>query len=325
MRPGAGYLPTLAPGRSRGAPAERESSDSTVAKGPHGAPAERESSDSTVAKGPRGAGSVVARGAGVGPRAEASRMTRLRSAPRQTYRIYSEEAFLAAEDCQVEAAAGPGSTCEPEFALLGLVGSQREPRRWRRFAVLAALASVTAAVAGVVASNATRSRSESDRGFAARSAIRGGPRREVVADRPSARWLDAHLRKRLRRASAAVRRVADRRLLPAGRRRLSARSYLPPRPTHLTATASARATAATPAIPSTAAPSTATSATAAPATATSAVEVPAAAVRVTAAPSAAATAPITAATTATATASTPVAAAATPARGAGSEFGFERR
>ncbi len=244
-------------------------------------------------------------------------MTRLRSAPRRTYRIYSEEEFLAAEDVRVEAGIGAGSASElePEFALLGPAGPRHKPKRWGGLAALVALTSVVAAVVGVVALNATRSKPRIDRGIAAR----GGSPPEIVADRPSMRPLDAHPRKRLRRTSMAVRRVVEHRLFSAGR--LSAHRYhppwptLPPRPTRPTATASAPATPATPTIPATPA----TSAT--PAT----PPAPVAAAPTTAATTAATTAVTT--ETATATAGTPVASATavTPAaRGAGAEFGFER-
>jgi hypothetical protein len=68
MRPGAGYLPTLALGRPRGRPTEPCAHPGVAL---------------------------------VGPTPGASPVTLLRSAPRPAYRIYSEEEFLA-EDWQVE-------------------------------------------------------------------------------------------------------------------------------------------------------------------------------------------------------------------------------
>ncbi len=166
-------------------------------------------------------GPVVADGPGLDPEAGALRVTLLRSAPRQAYRIYSEEEFLAAEDWQVEA--------EPEFALLGQ-SPQREPRRWGRLAALAALTSVVTAVIGVVALNATRSKPESNRGFAGRIAARRGSPEEIVAARSSIRPLGERPRKRTRRASVPVRRATERRSLPAGRPPIPTHPYLPPQP-----------------------------------------------------------------------------------------------
>jgi hypothetical protein len=186
MRPGAGYLPTLALGRPRGFTTEPACAVPGVAM--------------------------------VGSAAGASPVTLLRSTPRQAYRIYSEEEFLAAEDWQVEA--------EPEFALLGHAGPRREPKRWGGLAALAALTSVVAAVVGVAALNATRSKPQSNR----RIATRGGSPPEIVADRPSIRRLDTPPRKHIRRASAVVRRVPEHRPLPVGRPLSSERPYLPPEP-----------------------------------------------------------------------------------------------
>ncbi len=270
MRPGAGYLPTLALGRSRGCTTEPASTDPGVA-------------------------TVV-------PATGALLVTLLRSAPRQAYRIYSEEEFLAAEDWQAEAEPVPG--CEPEFALLGGAG-QREPRRWGRLVAVAALASVVAAVVGVVALSATRSRPGNDRRFAD-GGITPAPSRArspqgsapvgIVAERSSVRSLYKRPRPRIRRASPVVRPVAARRPRPVGRPPITAHPYLPPQPPPPAETASVPTTAATTATPTTATPTTAA----------------------------------TTATPTTATASTPVAAttatAATPAaRGADAEFGFERR
>ncbi len=172
-------------------------------------------------------------------------MTLLRSTPRQVYRIYSEEEFFAAEDWQADAQA--------EFALSGQEDPRREPRQWGRFAALAALASVVAAIVGVVALNAPRSGSGSDRRFAdvglaqlrTRARPPRGRPREIVAGRLSIRPLDAgppkgyhpgsgiyweESPKHARRASASVRRVAERRPRPAGRLPSSAPPYLPPQP-----------------------------------------------------------------------------------------------
>jgi hypothetical protein len=162
--------------------------------------------------------------------AEATRVTLLRRAPRQAYRIYSEEEFLAAEDWQAEVVTGvgvePASEFEPEFALLGQAGPRREPKRWGGLAALAALTSVVAAVVGVVALNATRSKPQSNR----RTAARGSSSPEIVADRPSIRRLDTPPRKHIRRASVVVRRVPEHRPLPVGRPLISERPYLPPEP-----------------------------------------------------------------------------------------------
>ncbi len=194
MRPGAGYLPTLALGRPRGRTTEPACTDRGVAR--------------------------------AGLKAGALRMTLSRSAPRQAYRIYSEEEFLAAEDWQVEP--------EPEFALLGRVGQQRRPTQWGRLATLAALTSVVGAVVGVVALHATRSRPESDRRFAdggiALPPTRAGSPQEIVADRSSVRPLDARSRKHTRRAYVSVRRLAERRPRPVGRSPIPAHPYLPPQP-----------------------------------------------------------------------------------------------
>jgi hypothetical protein len=262
MRPGAGYLPTLALGRSRGGTTEPACAD-------------------------RG-------GATVGSTAGALQVTLLRSAPRRAYRIYSEEEFLAAEDWQVEV--------EPEFALLGQADPHRAPARWGRVAGLAALASVVATVVGVVALNATRSRSESDRRLTGRIAARGGPSLQIFADRSSVRPRYQRSRTRIRRA-VAVRRVAERRPLPVGRPR-STHAYIPSQPPPPATTAiseiagttttntTAAATAGTAPVASTAAP----------------------------APAVGATAP----TTVPAATGTPAGHTAA-ASGADSEFGFERR
>jgi hypothetical protein len=187
----------------------------------------------------RPCGDAHPRACGRGPGISPPWPSAARVAP--AYRIYSEEEFLAAEDWQGEA--------EPEFALLGQAGPQREPRRWGGLAALAALTSVVAAVVGVVALTATRSKPQGDR----RIAARGGSSPEIVADRPSVRPLDAHPRKRLRRASVAVRRAAEHRLLPADRPLTTAHPYLPPEPPSpaptpapvpVNAPASAKATAA---------------------------------------------------------------------------------
>jgi len=145
-------------------------------------------------------------------------VTPLRSTPRQAYRIYSEEEFLAAEDWQVEA--------EPEFALLGKASPRRVPKRWGGPAALAALTTAVVAVVGVVALNATRSNPQSNRRIAAR---RGSPP-EIVADRPSIRAPVVRLRKPTRRAPVALRRVTEHRPPPVGRPPISAHAYLRPEP-----------------------------------------------------------------------------------------------
>ncbi len=231
----------------------------------------------------------------MGSTAGALHVTRLRSTPRQAYRIYSEEEFLAAEDWHGEA--------EPEFALRGQAGRRREARRWGGFAAPMALASVVAAVVGVVALHVARSRSQSERGFAVGVATRGRSPAEIVAARSSAEPLDSPPRKRTRQGSVAVRRVAEHRPLPANRPPRSAHPYRSSRPTPPAEAVSVPTTPAGAAISTTAASTTAASGTAAPT-------------------------PVTTATPTTATASTPAATAtvaASPTRGAGAEFGFERR
>ncbi len=301
MRPGAGYLPTLALGRPRGRTTEPACADPGVPT--------------------------------VGPTAGGSRVTLLRPALRQAYRIYSEEEFLAAEDWQAEAEAGAGPESgaefepayefEPEFALLGEAGPRREPRQWGRLAALAALTSVVAAVVGVVALNVARSKSESDRRLAGRIAAGGGSLPEIVADRSSIRPLEARPRKHTQRASVTVRRATERRLRPVGRSPIPAHAHIPPPPTPPVATASAPTTTATSAIPTMAAASpteatTGTSTTAGTSTTgTSTTGTPTTGTPTTGTPT-------------TAAASTPVAtttttAATSAAGGAGAEFGFERR
>lgn len=155
------------------------------------------------------------------PAAGATPVMLLRSTPRQAYRIYSEEEFLAADDWQVEAEPGYGSEpepareVEPEFALLGQ-HRPRSPRPWGTLAALAALTSAMVAVVGVVALNATRSQPHGDRRFAARIAARESSPPEIVADRPRVRRLDmtsprTHVRQ-------VVRRVSERRPLAPERR-----------------------------------------------------------------------------------------------------------
>ncbi|MGH2855083.1 MAG: hypothetical protein ACRDLF_12935 [Solirubrobacteraceae bacterium] len=90
-------------------------------------------------------------------------MTLLGRAPREAYRVYSEEEFFAVEDWLVEA--------EPDVAAIG----GREPRPWGRVAGIAALTAVVTAVAGVVAFNEVRSRAGTDRRLASRKAVPGPP------------------------------------------------------------------------------------------------------------------------------------------------------
>jgi hypothetical protein len=218
-----------------------------------------------------------------------------RSKPRQAYRVYSEEEFLAAEDWQVEA--------EPEFALLGQASPRRQPKRWGGLAALAALTTAVVTVVGVVALNATRSKPQSNRRIAARE---GSPP-EIVANRPSTQPLGAPSRSPTRRASVLGRRIAGRGPRPVGRSPITAHPHRPPPPTPPADAASARATAAsaaTPATPSTTAPTTTAPTTAVP-------------------PAVIAPTPSTATASTSATAAT--ATAATPAGRADAEFGFERR
>jgi hypothetical protein len=102
-RPGAGYLPTLALGRPRGPPPLRAARD-------------------------------------VAAPTLAPPMTLLRRPPRQVYRVYSEEEFLAAEDWSLEPPAeGPSSS------------------PWGRVAGIAALTGAVAMVVGVVVMSESRS------------------------------------------------------------------------------------------------------------------------------------------------------------------------
>lgn len=291
MRPGAGYLPTLALGRPRGRTTEPLCVHLGVAP--------------------------------AGPPEGASPVMLLRPSPRPPYRIYSEEEFLAAEDCQVEVEPGFGEDFEPAreltpapgLALLGRTGPRCESKRWGGLAALAALASVVAAVVGVVALNATRSQPRSDRRFAGRVVAGGGSPPGIVAARPSTRSFVASSRKpTTKRASVSIRRITGRE--PRSIRWLSITAHLHrrPQPTPPAETASA-STASEPATRPTATRPTTAPARTAPATT---------------APTTAATVVSTTATPAVATASTPVATAAATAatpsvRGAGAEFGFERR
>ncbi len=224
MRPGARYLPTLVLGRSRGACAERKVPGPALA---------------AATPGP----AVTAAGA--------PHVTLPRSTPRPAYRIYPEEAFLAAEDWRGEAA--------PKPSLPNRADPHREPWRWRRVAVLAALASVVAAVVGVVTWNATRSRSASDRRLAGGTAA---PRRtppEIVAQRPS-RPLDSPPGKPSRRASMPVGRVTKRDRRSGGRAPFRAHPHLPPPPAPPAEDASSPITAAN-TTATTATPTTATAST----------------------------------------------------------------
>jgi hypothetical protein len=238
--------------------------------------------------------------------AGATLVTLLRQAPRQPYRIYSEEEFLAAEDWQVDAEPGYGSEpgpaydVEPEFALLGQ-HRPRAPRPWGSLAALAALTSAVVAVVGVVALNATRSQPPSDRRFAGGIVDRGSSSLEIAADRPSVRRLGASPRKSTRRVSVLARRIAGR----VGRTPTAAHPHRPSQP--VSPTTSAPTAASTPATPTPATPSTAAPTTAAATPAATAPATPA---------SAAASTPVAANT---ATAPTPT------ARRADAEFGFERR
>jgi hypothetical protein len=205
-------------------------------------------------------------------------------APRQPYRVYSEEEFLAAEDwCEsVEA--------EPALA----AGGECAPRPWGRAVVLVALSAVVAAVTGVVAMNEARSRAGSGRRFASRRIVPGLPREDhATSSLPTGRGsYGGEPSRRLRAgwASATARPVAERdaHVLP----RLAAHTSVhsqprPPERAAISATAATRTVTGTPAM--------------APATTSTPVALPAA------------------------TATTAMAASdAASARGASSEFGFER-
>jgi hypothetical protein len=271
MRPGAGYLPTLVLGRPRGLSAEP--------------------------------------GAATEPGVR--HMTLLRSAPRQVYRVYPEEEFLAAEDWRepVEAAR--------DFAPVGGC----EPRPWGRVAAVAALTAVIAAVVGVVAINGARSRAGIDRMSASRRIALGGRVAKPAAialnaSRPTG-WDTPRHGHAL--GTAAPRRAAERNAVllalvrarrPGFEPRAASAAGADATQTRAPSPAAAPARADTPLRPASTATATTTAATAGPATATAASPP-------TAAPETAE--PATAAATATAASTTTAA-----ARGVGQEFGFER-
>ncbi len=273
----------------------------------------------SCAGGPPGGG-IAGDASGLYTVAGALLVTLPRSKPRQAYRIYSEEEFLAAEDWQVDA--------EPELALLGQASPRRQPKRWGGLAALVALTTAVVAVVGVVALNATRSKPQSNRRIAAR---RGSPP-QIVADRPGTQPPGEPPRSPARRASVLGRRIAARGPHAAGRPTTTAHPHRPPPPTPPTDAASEPATAA-PETPTTAPPNTtATPATASTTPPSKTAPTTAASTAAPATPPTTATAstPVAASTatgtTSTATGTTPTATGATStANGADAEFGFERR
>jgi hypothetical protein len=245
-------------------------------------------------------------------------MRPLFSAPRQPYRVYSEEEFLAAEDW-----------CEPLETEPAIPASgDCAPRPWGRAVVCAALSAVVVAMTGVVVMNEARSKAGSGPRFASRRVL---PR--LPFESSSTNWLptdraassgDVHRRLSAGRASAMARPVAGHgehvspplavhthtsiqthtsiRSQPSP----VARAVVPmPAATREEGTASTGIT-----VPATVAAETGTAGTVPAATTT-----PVAASVTTATH---ATAPAPTATTAMAASDT------TPARGASSEFGFER-
>jgi hypothetical protein len=188
---------------------------------------------------------------------------------------------------------------EPEFALVGQASPGDEPKGWVRLAAFATLATVLGAVAAVVVLNRVGSRSGHDRRFAD-SAVLSEP-------------LETHSRAHVRQPPGTVRRASRRRTRRTGGRTMpvdtSIRSVTPAaRASSIAKPASAAAGVATGAAPAAA---TAVSAVAERATAT--------AVTTTSTHAPAAT-PVS-----TATRAAPTASVSAVARGAGSEFGFERR
>jgi hypothetical protein len=193
------------------------------------------------------------------------RMSLPRSAPRQVYRVYTEEEFLAAEDWSMEA--------EPDFAPI----PDGEPRPRGRVAAVAALTAVVAAVVGVVAISGARFSAGIDPRFASRRIAPTPPRedrwtRSLPADRGSS-GVGMRRRRRIRQASTAIRRAAERHALRAAAPPpLVAHTYVssqshPAATVATSAPASAGPAIATAASPPTAAPATTASVTAATATA----------------------------------------------------------
>ncbi len=246
-------------------------------------------------------------------------MRSLLRAPRQPYRVYFEEEFLAAEDW-----------CEPVEAEPAVTASEKcAPRPWGRAVVLVALSAVVVAVTGVVAMNEARSRAGSGRRFASRRIVPRLPREDhATSSLPTGRGSsDGNVSRRLSAgwASATARPVAERdaHVLP----RLAAHTSIhsQPRPPE-------RAAISAPAAPRTVTgtPATVPAAITTPAT-TPAETAPAETATAETAPAATATPSTVPATTSTpgappvATATTAMAASdAASARGASSEFGFER-
>jgi hypothetical protein len=211
-------------------------------------------------------------------------MRPLLPAPRQLYRVYSEEEFLAAEDWPEPVEA------ESACAAIGEFGA----RPWGRAVVLAALCTVVVAVAGVVMMNETRSRVGSGRRFVSRRVVPRLPREDhATSSLPTDRETsggDVSRRPNVGRASATARSVAERHanVSPPLAAHTSIRSQSPP-----AARAAISAPAAAPTVTGT------------PATVKAGITAPA-------------TEPAATATVATAASDT------ASAYGAGSEFGFER-
>ena len=246
-------------------------------------------------------------------------MRTLLPAPRQPYRVYSEEEFLAAEDWP-EPVDG-----EPACASIGARGT----RPWGRVVALAAFCAVAVAVTGVVAMNEARFRAGSGRRFASRRIVPRLPREGHALSSPPAgrRWSGGDASRRLSAgwASATARPVAERNahVVP----RLAAHTFIhsQPRPAGRAAisapAATPTATGSSATVPAAITTPAAPLAEMAPAETATAETAPAAAVIP-------ATVPATTSTpaeppTATATAAT-AASNTTSERGAGSEFGFER-
>jgi hypothetical protein len=245
--------------------------------------------------------------------------TLLRPTPRPGYRVYSEEEFLAAEECS-------GQDARDLAAGRSTIGGGGEARSRGRVAAAAALAAAATAMAGVVAMNAARSRAGTERRFAGAEADRGfaggvapeaygegGSASSPTADRGSS---DADPRRhpRARRASMAMRRVAERHPLLA---------LAPPRAAQVRSRLhSAARTAISPAATAATAPP--TPAVASSASATTPAPSPAAPSAAPASPATVSAAPASPASASAAPAPTATAAATTTAGRARPEFGFER-
>lgn len=217
-------------------------------------------------------------------------MRTLLPAPRQPYRVYSEEEFLAAEDWPEPVDA------EPACASIAARGM----RPWGRAVALAAFCVVAVAVTGAVAMNEVRSRAGSGRRLASRRIVSRLPREGHALSSPPTAGRGASGGVAGRRlsagwASAAARSVAEH------------DTHVVPRLAAHTSVRSQPGSAGRAAISAPAATSTATDT---PATVPAAIAIPAAP-------------PVETASAETATAATGAADTAS-VRGAGSEFGFER-